>query len=463
MSDNERLPPEIWDRIFDCLPFREQLDKALVCRGWSQRVARRATVSIDGPGSREHLEALQKSQRSYRSFTIEVLKEERHYQAIRKVLHICRKKFRAQRIRFGMVTSRMFTQVVQKYFEWIGTVQVLSLQLCDDEPFPVEALSRLVELREVRLLNVCDTGVPWSRVLGELGNLRMLTVDAAWHYNDEALEELVEAIAECRNLRKLTIRSYNTVGLGKLTESLSLLTKLSLVRLTVRLDESVLSFPALRHLNLDIDWYEFNKPHLTINAPLLESLQISKKTIHFLKLSQKTQISSLDLFGYSISSPHPCFSTVRELSLSTWEPANVEAILDEINFFPNVESLAIRLVSKECTIPVPEAVTFKHVKTLYLNNFVLSISFFQEIAQIKTLERLTIEECNFFHNCTGPPADLSHLRHFRVKRVSMPMAVDTFPVTVAPNQPPVVVVDKLRTHLWRNDHFNVFSSKEFGS
>ncbi|KAL1378089.1 hypothetical protein pipiens_015827 [Culex pipiens pipiens] len=463
MSDSDRLPPEIWDRIFDCLPFREQLDKAVICRAWNLRVARRATVLIDGPGSREHLEALQKSQRNYRSFTVEVLKEERHYQATRKVLHVCRKKFRAQRIRFGSVTSRLFTLVVQKYFEWVGTVQVLSLQLCDDEAFPAEALSRLVDLRELRLLNVCDTAVPWGGVLGQLDKLRILTVDAAWHYNDEALGELVEAIAGCVNLRELTIRSHDTVGLGKLAESLSLLTKLSLVRLTVRLDESVLNFPALRQLNLDIDWYEFDKPHLVINAPLLESLRIAKKTIHFLKLSQKTQISSLDLFGYSISSPHPCFSTVRELTLSTWEPANAEAILDEINFFPNVEKLAIRLVSKECVIPVPEAATFKHVKTLYLNNFVLSISFFEEMAQIKILENLTIEECNFFHNCTGPPADLTHLRHFRVKRVSMPMAVDTFPVALAPNQPPVVVVDKLRTHLWRNDHFNVFSSKEFGS
>ncbi|KAL9692290.1 hypothetical protein quinque_016417 [Culex quinquefasciatus] len=75
---------------------------------------------------------------------------------------------------------------------------------------------------------------------------------------------------------------------------------------------------------------------------------------------------------------------------------------------------------------------------------------------------LTIEECNFFHNCTGPPADLTHLRHFRVKRVSMPIVACTS-VALAANQPPVVVVDKLRTHLWRNDHFNVFSSKEFGS
>lgn len=77
------------------------------------------------------------------------------------------------------------------------------------------------------------------------------------------------------------------------------------------------------------------------------------------------------------------------------------------------------------------------------------------------LQHLSLEECNFFPESSveAEQANLSHLSYFNVKRVSMAMTVEKFPIITNENQPPVVIVDKLRTHLWRNDHFNVFSSR----
>ncbi|XP_058826313.1 uncharacterized protein LOC131686150 [Topomyia yanbarensis] len=455
-----QLPPELWDRIFDYLPFQQQLQKAVVCRDWNERVARRANFSLSCPAhnSHNHIGAIRNSMRNYKSFKLERLQTEQEYVNSQQAILECKQRFSIWKLSLSTVSNEMLERFVDEHYDWICTTRSLLLQLAEGEKFPVDVLARLVNLRELRLLNVTDTNADWTRLWSQLRLIRVLTIDAAWHYNDEALGDLMESVSSHTSLIELTIRSNDTTCLAMIANKLIHLEKLALIRLTVRLENVELNFPSLKHLNLDIGWFVFNRPYLNINAPKLKYLRVSTKTIPFVRFTDRTKILQMDLFGYSISSPHPCFSTVEKLGLTIQEPANQESVVEEIKLFPNVDTLVVKLISKDCAIAVPCASTFMHVKYLHLNNFVLCIDFFEQIAQIKLLQHLTIEECNFSLKTSSYQVDLSHLSYFRVKRVSLPMSVEVFPV-VASDQPPVVLIDKLRTHLWRNDHFNVFSSK----
>nr|XP_019551336.2 uncharacterized protein LOC109421292 [Aedes albopictus] len=461
------LPPELWDRIFDLLPFKDQLEKATVCRAWNDRVARWATLRLTCPTaarSEEHLSTIRHSLRKYRSFSAEAIRTDEDYQCFQKALEECERKFCVQRFRFWYVTGAIFERLMKEHYEWLRSARCIVVNLCEEERFPVHVLRDLTSLRELRLLNVSDTSVDWTSIEDRFEHITKLTVDAAWYFNDEALEQLVEAICRCRNLTELTLRSNDTTNLAKLAESLSKLEKLSLMGMHIRLAEDSLRFPYLKYLNFDIGSFVFDKPCLFVQAPLLQTLLIAKRTIPFVKFPESTRLWRLHLYGYSLSVAHPCFTTVKDLSLTTWEPANQEAVVEEIQLFPNVVYLSVKLKSKDCNIVVPDAAIFQHMTRLHLNNFVLSMEFFQNVARARMLEHLSLEECNFF--LYSPDADdevplqLSHLSYFNIKRVSMPMTVEKFPIIGNEDQPPVVMVDKLRTHLWRSDRFNnVFSSR----
>ncbi|XP_021703421.1 uncharacterized protein LOC5573957 isoform X1 [Aedes aegypti] len=462
-TDTVHLPPELWDRIFDLLPFKHQLEKATVCHAWNNRVARWATLRLSCPTTRieEHYSIVSKSLRNYRSFSAETIRTEEDYQCVQKVLQECQRKFCVQRFRFWYVTGAIFERFLREHFEWFRSARCLVVNLCEEEPFPVDVLRELTGLRELRLLNLSDVTVDWSAIAIRSEHITKLTIDAAWYFNDEALEQLVEAICRCRNLTELTLRSNDTTSLGMLAESLGRLEKLTLMGLHIRLVEDSLHFPSLIYFNFDIDWFVFEKPYLVIKSPRLQTLLICKRTIPFVKFPDSSQLSRLHLYGYSLSMAHPCFTTVKDLTLTTCEPANREAIMEEIQLFPSIEYLSVKLRCKSCTIVVPEAATFQHVVRLHLNNFVLSMEFFADIARMKLLEHLSVEECNFSLDPSDEvPLLLPHLSYFNVKRVSMPMTVDSFPIIGNEDQPPVVIVDKLRTHLWRSDNFNhVFSSR----
>ncbi|XP_053695856.1 uncharacterized protein LOC128743328 [Sabethes cyaneus] len=459
-----QLPPEIWDRIFDYLPFQQQLEKAVVCRAWNARIVWKASLVLSCPSHyvQNHIDAIRHSLRNYRSFMVHMLKSDEDYTRIQLAIQECKEKFAIQKLFLYYTSSKAVQRLVDEHFEWISTVQCLHLQLCDDESFPAETLSKLVKLRELRLLNITDTNANWTMLWNQLSLIRSVTLDAAWHYNDAALRNLVDAVSECSNLTELTLRSNGsndtTAELSSITKKLTNLKKLSLVRLTIRINDVVLQLPELTYLNLGISWFVFDKPCLTINAPKLQFLRVSKNNIPFVKFAEGTNITQMELYGHSMSWAHSSFSTVKRLQLTIQEPANQEVIEDEIKLFPIVDSLVIKLLSKECTMLAPAGNRLLHLKKLHLNNFVLHMIFFEEIAQMKLLQSLTIEECNFFLERDVAQVDLSHLCCFRVKRVSLPMFVERFPI-IAEGQPPVVLVDRLRTHLWRNDHFNVFSSK----
>ncbi|XP_058447663.1 uncharacterized protein LOC131428042 [Malaya genurostris] len=455
-----QLPPEIWDRIFDYLPFQQQLQKAVVCRAWNKRVAYKAILSLScsGHNSQNLIYSIRNTIRNYKNFKIELLRTEQEYLETQHAVLECSQRFNVQTLSLELASSVMLEKFVDDHYNWIRTVRNLCLQLVDGENLPVDLLAKLTNLRKLRLLNITDANANWTKLLIQLSLIRALTIDAAWHYNDEALDKLIESVSNFTGLVELTIRSNDSACLTTIASNLIHLEKLSLVRLTIRREDRVLDFPSLKHLNFDVNWFVFDSMTFNINAPLLRYLRISKKIVPFVQFTDRTKIQQMDLFGFSISSSHSSFSTVETLGLTTQEPANQESILKEMKLFPNILKLTLKVMSKDCSIEVPCAASFQHITCLHLNNFVLRMQFFEEIAQHKILQHLTLEECNFSLNASSNSVELSHLNYFRVKRVSLPMSVDSFPV-VAFGQPPIELVDKIRTHLWRNDHFNVFSSK----
>ncbi|XP_055600851.1 uncharacterized protein LOC129749792 isoform X2 [Uranotaenia lowii] len=350
--------------------------------------------------------------------------------------------------------------MVREFQDWFSTAVVLKIQLNDNERFPSEVLSSFKFVQELHLNNLSDSAADWSCVWDSMKALRSLTAYMCWNFSDAALECFIASVCKkCKLLKGFTIFATDCINVSPIAKSLINLEKLALVGMMVALEPSTLVFPALRELHLDLEIFQSDEIYLSLDAPKLDYLRIPKKNIPHIHFSNSTKFTRLTTYGDCMETPYPWFLETEELKTTIHEPSNQEAILTEMNLFPKMARLAVKIMSKECTTHVPSACTFQNIRSLYINNFILSMNFFVQIAEMKLLERFIIEECNFLldvHN-TGL-LDLSQLHHYRVKRVSMPRTVTVFPV-IASGQPPIVLVDRLRTHLWRDDFYNVFSSQ----